>query len=79
MHSIVFLPESDGECAGVLISSCQDYAAAARIATSILGAALVRVDTVRLEDDDGLAAAASIAAHPAGGASRRRDAALSVA
>jgi hypothetical protein len=50
MHSITFVSDDPGDSAAVVISRCADHAVAARIAETILGEALVRVDTLRFDE-----------------------------
>jgi len=53
MHSIAFVSDDPGDCAAVVLSHCSDHAAAATIAETILGEALVRVDTMRFDEPRG--------------------------
>jgi len=53
MHSITFISDDPGECGAVVVSNCADHAVAARIAETILGEALVRVDTLRFDEPRG--------------------------
>lgn len=56
MHSITFVSGEPGDSAAVVISRCADHAVAARIAETILGEALVRVDTLRFDEPQGVPA-----------------------
>ncbi|MBI5288866.1 MAG: hypothetical protein HY873_07830 [Chloroflexi bacterium] len=53
MHSITFVSDDPGDCAAVVLSHCSDHAAAATIADTLLGEALVRVDTMRFDEARG--------------------------
>ena len=50
MHSLAFLPD-EGECAAVMVCSASDEEAVAELAYSILPHALLRIDTMRFDDD----------------------------
>jgi hypothetical protein len=52
LHSVAFLPD-EGECAAIMVATCDDEAAVARLAASILGDAEPRVDTMLFDDDPG--------------------------
>lgn len=52
MHSVVFLPD-EGECAAIMVATCDGARDAAAIASSILPSADVKVETMLFDDDPG--------------------------
>lgn len=55
MHSVVFLPD-EGECAAIMVATCDGARDAAEIASSILPAAEVKIETMLFDDDPGVPA-----------------------
>jgi hypothetical protein len=53
MHAVTFVSDLPGECAAVVVSNCEDHAAAAEIAEVLLGEALIRVDSLRFDEPAG--------------------------
>jgi hypothetical protein len=49
MHSIIFLPQE--EPAAVMVSTCDGYADAAKIAGTFLGDELLRIDSMRVDEE----------------------------
>jgi hypothetical protein len=56
LHSVIFVSDRPGESAAVLVSACKDHAGAALIAEKLVGAALVRVDSLRFDEPSGVPA-----------------------
>lgn len=50
MHSVAFLPD-EGDCTGIMVSTCFDAREVYRLAASILPAADVRVESMMFEDE----------------------------
>ena len=50
LRSVIFLPDERDGCSAVMVSSCADHAAAARIAGRLLGDDLLRVDSLRFDE-----------------------------
>lgn len=55
MHSVVFLPD-EGECAAIMVATCDDARAVTEIASSILPATEVQIETMLFDDDPGVPA-----------------------
>lgn len=52
LHSVAFLPD-EGECAAVMVATCRNADAAARLAVGIAPMADVRVESMLFDDDPG--------------------------
>jgi hypothetical protein len=50
LHSVAFLPE-EGECAAIMVCTCPDEDAVHELAYSILPQAILRIDTMRFDED----------------------------
>ena len=52
LHSVAFLPD-EGACCAVMVATVDNPAAITSIATSILPKAIVRIESMRFDDDSG--------------------------
>ena len=55
LHSLAFLPD-EGDCAAVMVSTCDDVHDVMRLAASIHPAAIVRVESMQFDEDPGVPA-----------------------
>jgi hypothetical protein len=63
LHSVAFVPE-EGDCAAVMVSTCSDEPAVARLADAILPGAQPSVESMRFDDDASTAPPAAREAVP---------------
>lgn len=52
LHSLAFLPD-EGDCAAIMVATCRDVDAVARLAASILTDATVQADSMVFDDAPG--------------------------